>query len=218
MSPLVNNDSIPAAKCCIIWLHGLGASAADMAMLAAQLNIDQKLVRHIFLNAPVRKVTLNNGLAMRAWYDIYGLKVTAGEDSQGIVASSALIIAAIKEQISAGFSAQQIILAGFSQGGAMALYTAVQLDLALGGVIALSAYIPLINQCKTPTSNNSAFFIAYGSKDDLVLPVWTIKAITWLQESGYDDITWREYNMGHSVCNTEIKDLRGWLLTKILYA
>ncbi|MDF1678088.1 MAG: carboxylesterase, partial [Legionellaceae bacterium] len=121
------------ARACIIWMHGLGAGADDMAGLAKQLPLDVP-VRHVALNASIRPVTLNQGMPMPAWYDILGMSFSDREDKAGILASEQMILKAIDAQIADGFASETIFLAGFSQGGAMALFTALRTTLSLGGV------------------------------------------------------------------------------------
>ncbi len=141
-------EPVQKAQACMIWMHGLGAGADDMAGLAKQLPLKHMPVRHVALNAPVRPVTLNQGMSMPAWYDITGFSLTDREDKAGILASEQIILDVIKAQIADGFSPSTIFLAGFSQGGAMALFTALRTEVALGGVIALSAYLPLASECE----------------------------------------------------------------------
>lgn len=203
------------AKACVIWMHGLGADASDMAGLAQQLKLNELPVRHIFMDAPVRPVTLNNGLAMRAWYDIVGLKLTDREDKDGILASEELIRQVFDSQIKDGFSSNQIFLAGFSQGGAMALYTALHMTTPLAGVIALSAYLPLADKCKPELPKNTAMFIAGGQYDPLVLPVWVKQTTDWLTTAGYTELTQHSYLMEHAICAEEIDDLSNWLSSRI---
>lgn len=203
------------AQACVIWMHGLGADASDMTGLAQQLPLDDLPLRHVFMDAPVRPVTLNNGMAMRAWYDILGMKLTDREDKEGILASEGLIRQVVDEQIKAGFSSKQIFLAGFSQGGAMALYTALHMSEPLGGVIALSGYLPLASQCKSELPKNTPIFIAGGQYDPIVLPLWVKQTAEWLAGVGYTELTEHYYLMEHSICMEEIKDLSSWLRAQV---
>ncbi|MCH9757039.1 MAG: carboxylesterase [Gammaproteobacteria bacterium] len=197
------------AQACIIWMHGLGASAEDMAGLAKQLPLNIP-VRHVALNAPVRPVTLNQHMPMQAWYDITGMSLTDREDEAGISASEQHILKVIEAQISDGFLPETIFLAGFSQGGAMALFTALQINHALGGVISLSAYLPLASKCEVKLSKKTPMFIASGRLDQVVLPQWTTKTVTWLRERGFDALTVRDYPMEHSVCIEEVQEMAMW--------
>lgn len=203
------------AQACIIWMHGLGADASDMAGLAEQLSVDELAIRHIFLDAPVRSVTLNGGMAMRAWYDIVGMKLTDREDKQGIMASAAFIQQVFEDQLSTGLPGEKIFLAGFSQGGAMALYSALHMNIPVAGVIALSAYLPLAEQCKTELAKNTPIFVASGLYDPMVLPLWTRQSTEWLSKAGYNNITFHNYPMEHSICTEEIVDLSKWLVAQI---
>jgi phospholipase/carboxylesterase len=202
------------AKACVIWMHGLGANADDMAGLAKQLPLNTP-VRHVALNAPTRPVTLNQGMLMPAWYDITGMSLTDREDEAGILASEQNILEVINTQIADGFSPKAIFLAGFSQGGAMALFTALRTELALGGVLALSAYLPLAAQCQALLDRKTPMFIASGTLDQVVLPAWTLKSVAWLQARGFNALTVENYPMGHAVCIEEMQALTIWIETHV---
>ncbi|MCH9689419.1 MAG: carboxylesterase [Gammaproteobacteria bacterium] len=197
------------AQACIIWMHGLGASADDMTGLAKQLPLNVP-VRHVALDAPTRPVTFNQGMVMPAWYDVKGFTLEDKEDKPGILASKQIILAAIQTQIADGFSPETIFLAGFSQGGAMALFTALHTELALGGVIVLSAYLPLASECKPKLNRKTPMFIASGVHDQILLPAWTEISVTWLRDQGFDALTVRDYPMEHSVCLEEVQALGVW--------
>ena len=198
------------AQACIIWMHGLGADAQDMAGLAEQLPVSVA-IRHVFIDAPVRPVTINNHMPMRAWYNITGMKLTDREDEAGILQSEALIRQVIEDQIAEGFVSEQIFLAGFSQGGAMALFTGLQTTHPLAGIITLSAYLPLAAICRMSLHNSTPVFAAAGQYDPVVLPIWTKQSIESLKSRGFQHITWHEYPMEHSICAEEVKDLALWL-------
>lgn len=203
------------AKACVIWMHGLGADAADMAGLAEYPLLANLPVRHVFIDAPVRPVTLNGGMSMRAWYDIIDTTLTGREDKPGVTQSHQHILAVIDAQLAAGFRGEQIILAGFSQGGAMALYTALHCELPLGGVIALSSYLPLASDCQPVLAKTTPIFLALGQYDPMVLPDWTRKSERYLLDSGYDQLTSRQYPMEHAICLDEIEDIAAWLSLRI---
>lgn len=203
------------ARACMIWMHGLGADGQDMAGLVRELPLTIP-VKHVFLDAPVRPVTLNNGMPMRAWYDITGVSLTAREDKVGILDSEQRIVTVIEEQSALGFSSEHIILAGFSQGGAMALFTGLRYAQPLGGIIALSAYLPLANECVPTTSAIPPLFLALGTQDMLVQPAWTRQTRDWLVSKGAKAIPMHEYPMGHSVCVEELNDLARWLARTII--
>lgn len=194
----------------IIWMHGLGADASDMAGLANELMLSDIAIRHIFMNAPIRPVTLNSGMSMPAWYDIVGVKLTDREDKKGIENSHQLIQTLIDEQIATGLKPEQIYLAGFSQGGAMALYTGLQ-QVKLGGIIALSAYLPLSSEIKASLTKDTPFFIAGGLFDPIVSPAWTKLSVNWLEASSFSALSVHQYPMEHSVCQQELVDLANWL-------
>ncbi len=202
------------AQSCVIWMHGLGADAKDMAGLAAELPLTVP-VRHVFMDAPVRPVTLNNHMPMRAWYDILGTTLTDREDSEGIKQSEEMIRKVMDSQLAEGFSSEQIFLAGFSQGGAMALYTGLHTPMPLAGIIALSAYLPCAAACKVVLHPSTPMFIAGGLYDQLVLPTWTKQCVDSLCYQGFQQIAWHEYPMEHNICAEEVRDLAGWLTLHI---
>lgn len=207
-------DPKERAQACVIWMHGLGADAADMSGLAAQLPIQDVALRHVFIDAPTRAVTINGGMSMRAWYDITGMDITSREDSEGITASHQEILAVVNQQLEAGFKPAQIYLAGFSQGGAMAFYTGLHLP-QLGGIISLSAYIPIITSCKPILAKNTPLFIANGHYDPIVWPAWTQASIRWLASQGFNEIEHHEYPMEHAICAEEIQALSRWLTRQV---
>jgi len=203
------------AKACVIWMHGLGAGASDMSELAKAMPLNVP-VKHVSLPAPSRPVTINAGMVMPAWYDITGISLTDREDEAGILASSARIVETFEEQKQAGFLPSQIYLAGFSQGGAMALFTALKSLNELGGVMALSAYLPLRHalsevalHAKTPV------FMASGNMDEVVRPEWSSQTVEWLKAQGFDKLQVQKYPMGHQVCFEEVQDLAKWLESQI---
>lgn len=205
------DPSLPAQGC-VIWMHGLGADAQDMVGLAEALNISVPL-RHVFLDAPVRPVTLNQGLSMRAWYDILGVSVADREDREGIIASEVIIRQVINQQVAAGFSPQTIFLAGFSQGGAMALFTGLQHNTALAGIIALSGYLPLATEINGQLDKQTPFFVGIGQYDAVVLPTWTQASLMHIKAAGYERITLHTYPIGHGVSAEEIEHLSLWIET-----
>lgn len=196
-------------------MHGLGSDAKDMAGLAAQLPLTVP-VRHVFMDAPVRPVTLNNKMSMRAWYDIVGMKLTDREDRDGILQSEGLIRQVIEQQCADGFLSHQIFLAGFSQGAAMALRTGLHATTPLAGVVALSGYLPLSGECKPALDLNTPIWIAAGKFDPVVLPGWTKHSCDWLLSQGFKQVQWHEYPMEHTLCMAEIQDLAIWLSSQVL--
>lgn len=211
----VQNEKRIEARACIIWLHGLGANSSDMVSLAEQLCVPVGTFKHVFLDAPMRKITINQGMLMPAWYDIVGGNLTDREDETGIVESQRQILAAVDDLLAQGFLSQQIFLAGFSQGGAMALYTALHQSSRLGGIVVLSAYLPLAHQALALLPKEVPLFLACGRFDPIVLPAWSKATVNWLVQHEYQCIAAHEYAMSHSVCHEEIGDLSSWLFKQI---
>ena len=196
----------------IIWLHGLGADGNDFVPLVDELNLPAS-VRFIFPHAPQRPVTINGGYVMRAWYDIAGQTIDAKQDVSGISTSQAAIEALIAQEIEQGIPNKNIFLAGFSQGGAIALHTALRQVIPLGGVLALSTYLPLsettMNEAQ-PTSKITPIFMAHGNDDPIVPYSLGITSRDALLNLGYN-VEWHEYNMQHSICEQELRDIEAWL-------
>ena len=203
-----------AAQACIIWMHGLGSDAQNM-MGIAEAFPNEPAIKHVFLDAPVRPVAINNNMPMRAWYNIMGVKLTDREDKPGILESSKMIEDVVNAQLAKGFKPQQIFLAGFSQGGAMSLYTGLNLNIQLGGIIALSAYIPLATEITSPKNNSTPIFLGLGEQDPIVLPAWTMASYNWLQTQNFANLTLQKYPMEHNICIEEIRDLYNWLNIQI---
>jgi phospholipase/carboxylesterase len=194
----------------MIWMHGLGADASDMMGLANELQISIPL-RHVFLDAPIRPVTLNNGMSMRAWYDITGMTLTDREDKAGILQSERIIRDVLEQQIQTGIPAERIFLAGFSQGGAMAIFTGLRTQHSLAGLVNLSGYLPLAREVGKALHHETPMFIASGDNDPLVLPAWTGSTVEHLRKAGYAHVAWHRYRMEHSICAEEVHDLSGWI-------
>lgn len=193
----------------IIWLHGLGADGHDFAPIASQLALNAP-VRYLFPHAPEMPVTLNDGYVMRAWYDIYTLSLGGRQDETGMRKSQAQIVQLIDSQIASGIPAAHIFLAGFSQGGAVALYTALRYPHKLAGVLGLSTYLPLAVSLSTERSAANLHlpvFMAHGSFDQVISLETGNASRLALQKAGYN-VIWHEYAMGHSVCPEEIDDIR----------
>lgn len=198
----------------IIWMHGLGADAHDFEPIVPHLQIPPQLgLRFIFPNAPVRPVTVNGGMAMRAWYDILGMDIPRSEDAAGVRASAELITALIEEQKNQGIPAERIVLAGFSQGGAMALHTGLRYPQRLAGILALSCYIPLVNTLaeeRHSANHGLPIFMAHGSFDPVIPIQYGRASKQHLTELGYS-IESHEYPLGHEVNLEEIKAIGNWL-------
>lgn len=203
------------ARHSIIWLHGLGADGQDFVPLADELELPVA-VRHIFPHAPMRPVTINGGFVMRAWYDIAAASIAAQQDAAGIRASQALVEALIAGELAHGIAPQHIFLAGFSQGGAVALHTALRCTKALGGVLALSTYLPLAETAaheRSEQSLSTPVFMAHGRSDPVIPCALGSASRDMLLDLGYA-VEWHEYAMQHSVCEEELRDAEAWLTQK----
>ena len=201
----------------VIWLHGLGADGHDFEPIVPELRLPQRLsLRFVFPHAPIRPVTLNQGMRMRAWYDI--LQLGGGrEDAPGIRASQKSLEDLIAREDSRGIAPGRIVLAGFSQGGAIALQTALRCGERLAGTLALSTYLPLAPMLaveRSAANRDLPIFMAHGTQDPMI-PVDRARASRdALAALGYA-VEWREYPMQHSVCLEEISDMAAWL-TRVL--
>jgi phospholipase/carboxylesterase len=201
----------PRPDAAILWLHGLGADGHDFEPIVPELQLPCA-VRFVFPHAPVRPVTLNQGMRMRAWYDIFRLG-GGPEDEAGIRASEALLRNLIEEQKAKGIAASRIVLAGFSQGGAIALQTALRYPERLAGVLALSTYLPLSGLVETERSAENKdlpIFMAHGTYDDIIPLHRADDSRRALEKLGYS-IEWHGYPMPHSVCPPEIADISRFL-------
>ena len=193
----------------VIWLHGLGADGHDFEPIVPELELP-KPVRFIFPNAPVRPVTINNGMRMRAWYDIFQFG-GGPEDEAGIRASQKLVEAMIAEEKKRGMGA--IVLAGFSQGGAIVLQTALRHPERLAGVLALSTYLPLhatLEAERSQANRNVPIFMAHGQYDDIIPLVRAEQSRKMLERLGYP-VQWHVYPMPHSVSPEEIEAISAFL-------
>jgi phospholipase/carboxylesterase len=206
-------ESAPSPDAAVLWLHGLGADGHDFEPVVPQLRLPPGLrVRFVFPHAPVRPVTRNMGMRMRAWYDI--LQLGGGrEDEAGIRESQALLEALIARERRRGVAAQRIVLAGFSQGGAVALHTGLRHAERLAGILALSTYLPLAASVAAERSAANAgvpLFMAHGRFDD-VIPLERARQSRALLEGLGCKVEWHEYAMPHALCGEEIADIAAWL-------
>jgi phospholipase/carboxylesterase len=196
----------------VIWLHGLGADGHDFEPIVPELGL-RIPVRFVFPHAPVRPVTINGGMAMRAWYDILGFDRQAAEDAEGIRTSAAAVTKLIDRELARGMASDRIVLAGFSQGGAVALQTALREPRPLAGVLALSTYLPLAATLAAERSAANAgvpIFMAHGTAD-AVLPLTLAESSRrTLEALGYE-VEWHAYPMPHSVCMEEVSAIGAWL-------
>jgi phospholipase/carboxylesterase len=196
----------------VLWLHGLGADGHDFQPIVPELRLRMP-VRFVFPHAPVRPVTINGGFEMRAWYDIFGFDRRAKEDAAGIRASAAAVTELVDREIERGLSSERIVLAGFSQGGAIALHTALRSPRPLAGVLALSTYLPLAATLAAERSTANAripLFMAHGS-DDNVLPLSLAETSRSVLEGLGYAVDWHTYPMAHSVCMEEVSAIGAWL-------
>ena len=204
----------PAPSASVIWMHGLGADGHDFEPIVPELGLPGALqVRFIFPNAPVRPVTLNMGMAMRAWYDI--IEIGGGrEDGEGLRASQAAIEQLIAAEVARGIPASRIVLAGFSQGGAIAFQTGLRHPQRLAGIMALSTYLPLagtVEDERSAANRDLPVFMAHGSVDPVISISRAQQSRKMLEALGYP-LEWHEYPMPHSVCPQEITDISDWLV------
>jgi phospholipase/carboxylesterase len=203
------------ADAAVVLLHGLGADGHDFESLVPELRLPPSpSVRWVFPHAPVRPVTLNGGMRMRAWYDILGLDHRSIEDEAGLRESADAVRALLRRERERGIPADRIVLAGFSQGGAMALFTALREGERLGGVLALSTYLPLRDALEReahPANAAVPIFMAHGTFDPIVPLALGEGSRDLLRQRGYD-VEWHDYPMPHSLCAEEVGDLRDWLL------
>jgi phospholipase/carboxylesterase len=199
----------------VIWLHGLGADGHDFEPLVPELALPTGAgVRFVFPHAPWRPVTLNAGMTMRAWYDLESLDVADGEDRAGIEDSAALLRALVARENERGVTSGRIIVAGFSQGGAIALHAGLRHADTLGGIMGLSTYLPLGDHLAgelAEANRETPILLAHGRQDP-VIPIdggqRSYRRIAALRPAPQ----WHEYDMPHSVCAREIADIRTWLL------
>ena len=205
----------PVPDACVIWLHGLGADGHDFEPVVAELNLPASLaVRFLFPHAPMMPVTINNGYVMRAWYDILAMDIGSAQDEAGIRRSQAAVDTMIRQQVDAGIRSERIVLAGFSQGGAIILQTGLRCDLPLAGLMALSTYLPLadsLEQERVDANRHVPIFYGHGSQDPVVPLALADLSSTRLRQQGYK-LEWHEYpGLQHGVNLDEIGDISRWL-------
>lgn len=198
------------ARQAVIWLHGLGADGHDFEDIVPMLNLpEDHAVRFVFPNAPVQRVTVNNGMSMPAWYDIRSSQLMDDVDWRGIQDSSSYLHSLMHEQMNDGIESDQIVLAGFSQGGVIALAAALRFDRPLAGVMALSTYWPAppfdINQTHT-----IPIFWGHGTQDPVCPYDIGQSSCEWLQQKGFE-VNWHSYPMAHQVCPDEIEDMGNFI-------
>jgi phospholipase/carboxylesterase len=204
----------PDPQYCVIWLHGLGADGNDFAPIVPELGLPRTpAIRFLFPHAPMQPVTINNGYVMRAWYDILGADLVRREDEKGLRASQSLIEAMIAREKTRGIAASKLVLAGFSQGGAIALQTGLRHAERIAGIMALSTYLPIAGTVaaeRTAANREVPIFMAHGVQDPMIVLPRAISSRDQLIELGYA-VEWHEYAMPHSVCGEEVRDIGNWL-------
>ena len=211
-------ETRPSPTASVIWLHGLGADGHDFVPIVKEvlprLTLPEEMgIRFIFPHAPKQAVTINGGYVMRAWYDVISPDLRQRQDRDGIIGSQHHIVQLINHEIAHGIPSQRIVLAGFSQGGAIALYTALRFPQPLGGVMALSTYVPLAEsteQERSAQNQGIAVMMAHGEHDPLIPLQAAVESRDLLQQLGYR-VTWHTYPMEHSVCGEEVADIGDWL-------
>jgi phospholipase/carboxylesterase len=203
------------ATASVIWMHGLGADGTDFLPLVPELRLPENVApRFIFPNAPVRPVTVNNGMSMRAWYDIYGPGIRDREDAAGIRASAAVVHGLMDRECATGISARRIVVAGFSQGGAIALQAGLRYPQPLAGILALSTYLPLAATLAgeaTAANRAIAILMCHGLQDPIVPLDLARKSFAALKAQGYAPQL-LEYPMQHSLCAPEVIAISHWLV------
>jgi len=199
----------------VIWLHGLGADGHDFEPIVPEIvQRRERAWRFVFPNAPVRPVTINGGMRMRAWYDIKGLDRNSAEDVTGFREADAQVRQLIAREGERGIPANRVVLAGFSQGGAVSLYTAPRLSEKLAGVMALSCYLPVAGAFgaeRAPENDATPIFMAHGQGDATLPIAMGLRSRDFLKAQGYA-VEWHDYPMAHAVCAAEIADIREFLL------
>ncbi len=207
-------ESAPNPSAAVIWMHGLGADGYDFAPIVQQLDLSHcPAIRFVFPHAPSMPVSLNGGYVMPAWYDLFNQDLQKREDETGLRASQNAIEQLIAKEKSRGIAANRIVLAGFSQGCAMALQTGLRHPEKLAGLLCLSGYAPLQQTIATerhPTNQDTKIFMAHGNADSVVPFARAQQSRDLLQTLAYQ-VEWHEYTMQHSVCEKEIADIGAWL-------
>ena len=203
-----------AATASVIWLHGLGADGHDFEPIVAQLgDAVTRHVRYVFPHAPRIPVTINGGAVMRAWYDISETDLAKRADEPGVRSSGGILESLIEEEMAKSISSSRILLAGFSQGGAIALHAGLRYDKALAGIMALSSYLPLHDTLATErgqANSDIPIFLAHGSQDPVIPLALSEQSRALLASLGYK-VQCHTYPMAHSVCPEEIRDIAVWL-------
>ena len=208
-----------AHQASVIWLHGLGADGHDFEPIVPELGLPADAgIKFIFPNAPVRPVTINGGMSMRAWYDVRTANLREYEDEQSIVESTVMINQYIENEMESGIASNKIIVAGFSQGGAIALHCGTRYCEKLAGIIALSTYLPLpqhLEAEKSAANESTPIFMGHGLYDPVITIDQGKTSAQSLTESGYE-VEFIEYTMEHAVCMEEITAIGNWITAKLV--
>ncbi|MBI2317564.1 MAG: dienelactone hydrolase family protein [Betaproteobacteria bacterium] len=206
----IETGTSPAAS--VIWLHGLGADGHDFEPIVPALDLPPISIRFVFPHAPMRPVTINAGMVMRAWYDVSDPALRR-EDETGVRASQELVEALMAREKERGTRAERLVLAGFSQGGAIALQTGLRHGERLAGIMALSCYLPIASKLAEeaePANRDVPILLAHGSEDPIVPLARSVQSRELLERQGYP-VEWHEYRMPHAVCEAEVAAISAWL-------
>ena len=214
----VEHETGPQPQWSVLWLHGLGADGNDFAPMVPELvRRDWPAIRFVFPHAPVRAVTINGGARMRAWYDIRDFDLANRADGEGVAESVAKVEALIAREAGRGIAADRLLLAGFSQGGAITLAAGIARTQPLAGLIALSTYLPMTpaqaQVALQPAATSQPVFMAHGQFDPVVPFAGGEMSAAALKHSGFD-VQWHRYPMQHAVCAEEIRDLGDWMTVR----
>ncbi|MBA6391957.1 carboxylesterase [Colwellia sp. BRX10-3] len=209
--------NLPATTC-VIWLHGLGDSGAGFSPIVPELGLPKNhAVRFVFPHAPEQPVTINQGYVMRSWYDIKSMVLHNRADIDGVLESEVKVRALIAEQVAGGIPASNIILAGFSQGGVMSMFTGLRYPEKLAGIMALSCYLPnadALPEQLSAANSNTEILQQHGDNDDVV-PLSAGKMANTLLKAKNYPVKWQTYPMAHSVHPTQIRDIASWLTARL---
>ena len=210
----INPSGEPTAT--IIWLHGLGADGHDFKVIVPELRLPESLpIRYVFPHAPERSVTINGGIIMRAWFDIFDLRLAADSiDQDQFIESVEMLEALVDNELKSGMASQRIILAGFSQGGAIVMHTGLKHTKKLAGILAMSMHLPSVKTLTGELSDVNRqipIMMAHGTSDPVIPVAKAIETRQELSRLRYA-VSWHEYPMAHTVCADEIEEIRSWLI------
>ena len=209
---LIHGDGTPTHS--IIWLHGLGATASDFPPIVPELGLlPERTIRFIFPQAPERPITINGGMRMPGWYDIKGANIEDKQDAIGMAESQTMLDGLIEAQVASGIASENIILAGFSQGGAVTYFTGIRSQRKLAGLLTMSTYLPFDEATKAEQSGanlNTPIFASHGTHDQMVPLSMGQRSVDVLSELGYS-VKWQSYPMEHQVVMPQIKDIGEWI-------